>query len=135
MSLLARTFYGACLQCRTTPSTQRRTLIAITASVGAGARNLAHDVRRIQDGLNDIDPPEGGPSPKLAVDGICGPLTIGAITKFQHVVLGWADSRIDPAGPTLAALNNKRSSGLPVLDLDRQAIGQNNPPIIPSDQV
>lgn len=134
MSLLARASSGYCRECRTAPSPSRRSPVTITASVGAGGRNLAPDVLGVQDGLNDIEPPEGGPSPKLAVDGICGPLTIGAIATFQRRVLGWADSRIDPTGPTLAALNERRTSVPAVLGLDRQAVGQ-PPPALPSDQV
>jgi hypothetical protein len=39
------------------------------------------------------------------VDGICGKLTITAIHQFQLISFGRGDGRVDPGGPTLAALN------------------------------
>ena len=37
--------------------------------------NLPADVRRVQSLLNTFAPGDGGPDPKLAVDGIIGPAT------------------------------------------------------------
>lgn len=58
----------------------------------------------------------GGPQPRLAMDGIVGKLTIGAIHRFQARHLGWSDGRIDPDGPTLPRLRsysaNLDASGL-----------------------
>jgi hypothetical protein len=81
--------------------------IAIEGSVGAGGKNASTDVRTIQAALNDVSPENGGPSPALAVDGFIGPLTIAAIKKFQQKHVPVVDSRIDPHGPTLAALNDQ----------------------------
>jgi hypothetical protein len=78
---------------------------SIEASVGRGGRNLPDDVRAIQSALNAQDVADGGPSVKLAVDGLIGPLTIAAIEKYQRRQLGWADGRVDPDGPTIHALN------------------------------
>ena len=70
----------------------------LTASVGEGGRNLSGDVSAVQTRLNRVGPGDGGPIEPLAVDGICGPLTKGAIKRFQQryyqELLG--DGRIDP---------------------------------------
>ena len=65
----------------------------IKGSVGRGGRNNPDDVKAIQAALNAQDVADGGPSPKLAVDGIAGPLTTAAIEKYQRRHLGWADGR------------------------------------------
>jgi len=84
---------------------------SITASVGLGGANRAADVRAVQSLLNDVRPDRGGPVPPLDVDGLAGPLTNGAIGKFQRKQsLPAADSRVDPDGPTLQALNSERSN-------------------------
>lgn len=80
----------------------------IGASVGrSGGVNRAADVRIVQGLLNNVPPASGGPSPKLQVDGLCGPRTLDAIQKFQtrHFGMGGADGRVDPTGRTLAKLN------------------------------
>jgi hypothetical protein len=79
--------------------------VSIQGSVGRGGRNLPDDVKAIQAALNAQDPADGGPMVKLAVDGLVGPLTIGAIEKYQRHQFGWADGRVDPDGPTIHALN------------------------------
>jgi hypothetical protein len=83
----------------------------ITGSVGRGGRNGATDTRTVQTLLN---PHLGmlGVRP-LDVDGLCGPLTIDAITRYQTRVMkaSWADGRIDPGGPTLASLNSANAPG------------------------
>src|SRR5712672_3667063 len=112
MFLLARDpfFYGCTVHhLKSAPAPSPKSGISLTGSVGSGGRNLRPDVLQIQEALNAIDPSKGGPAPKLAVDGICGHFTITAIGKFQRSVLGWADLRVDPDGPTLAALNAKLS--------------------------
>jgi hypothetical protein len=83
--------------------------VSITGSVGVGGRNTPADVKAIQAALNDIPPSDGGPDPKLAVDGIAGPKTNKAIAKFQQRNIGWSDGRIDPGGPTLKAINARRA--------------------------
>ncbi|HEY4563369.1 MAG TPA: hypothetical protein VIJ36_10340, partial [Thermoanaerobaculia bacterium] len=37
--------------------------------------------------------------------GICGPLTIGAIRRFQQHHFGWQDGRVDVNNVTMAKLN------------------------------
>src|SRR4051812_19355144 len=70
----------------------------IGGSVGAGGSNGPRDVKTVQSLLNGIGPLEGGPDAMLAVDGIVGPLTLGAINKLQAAQFGWNDSRVDPNG-------------------------------------
>jgi len=84
--------------------------IVISASVGQGGRNIADDVFKIQYGLDQVPPIDGGPNPPLKIDGLCGPKTIGAIRAFQQKHFGWAgcDGRIDPGKQTLRMLNEKR---------------------------
>ena len=83
--------------------------VVIAASVGVGGKNLRQDVLIIQAALNDIEPSDGGPSPKLAVDGISGPQTAKAIAGFQWRAIAFVDLRIDPDGPTLRAINQRRA--------------------------
>ncbi len=84
---------------------------AITASVGAGGANRHNDVVTVQQLLNDVTPPRGGPVPLLTVDGLCGPKTTAAIRNFQtKQQLPVVDSRADPDGPTMQALNSERAN-------------------------
>jgi peptidoglycan hydrolase-like protein with peptidoglycan-binding domain len=76
----------------------------IQASVGFGGRNNTVDVMTAQYLLNCVPAARGGPSCELVIDGISGPLTMGAIRKFQSAALGRADGRIDPGGGTIRAL-------------------------------
>lgn len=89
--------------------------LRIGAAVGDGAPprvgNLDPDVRRVQQALNRFAPIEGGPVPKLVVDGRCGPLSRAAIRHFQ---LKWGlrnsvgkvvkDGIVDTEGPTIDRL-------------------------------
>src|SRR5262245_15788200 len=93
--------------------------IAITGSVGVGGQNRRPDVLAIQAALNDIEPADGGPTPKLKVDGIAGPLTAKAIAGFQRRAIPFVHSRIDPDGPTLEAINRRR--GLRSVDIHAMA--------------
>jgi len=90
----------------------------LSATVGRGARNLDQDVVNVQEMLNTVPTAEGGPAPRLDVDGLCGSKTTSAIQKFQVAQFGWhgADARVDPGGPTLVKLNEyeARSFGNPV---------------------
>jgi peptidoglycan hydrolase-like protein with peptidoglycan-binding domain len=100
----------------------------ITSSVGSGGVNRHADVRRVQDYLNVARSQDG--LPPIAVDGIVGPETIGAITAFQRGNTRVIDGRVDPHGPTIATLErivatvvetNLRKDMLQVLDdLDEQ---------------
>lgn len=86
-------------------------IIKITGSVGANGRNIPADVKAVQQRLNELSRP---PLAKLAVDGLVGPKTRGMIADFQKKVVGLQvpDSRVDPNGRTLAALNNAASESV-----------------------
>lgn len=81
----------------------------ITAPVGniTTAGNLYDDVVTVQELLNNVPTSEGGPQPRLDVDGNCGPKTRAAIQAFQLKQFGWslADGRVDPFKQTIARLN------------------------------
>jgi hypothetical protein len=81
--------------------------VEISATVGMRGVNRPVDVGAIQDALNRIPVPDGGPSPPLEVDSKCGPLTERAIQTFQLRHFGWAgaDGRVDPGKQTLAKIN------------------------------
>ncbi len=86
----------------------------LTASVGRmGGVNRPDDVTKVQKLLNKVPLTEGGPKVPLAVDGICGQKTIGAIQRFQLHHFGWkgADGRVDPYGPTIAKLDEYNVPG------------------------
>src|SRR3954454_9336784 len=69
----------------------------LTGSVGQGGVNRAGDVRNVQSRFNRVAPEDGGPDSMLDVDGLCGPLTRGAILHFQqHHPELLHDGRIDP---------------------------------------
>ena len=80
---------------------------SISASVGQNGVNREGDVRVVQQLLNQVPSTFGGPVPLLDIDGKCGPLTIGAIQRFQLHHFGWpgCDGRVDPGKQTLAKLN------------------------------
>lgn len=109
-----------CQQAEVSGTTPASGAVTIVASVGLGGVNRPDDVRKIQSLLNDVRPERGGPVPKLVVDGICGPLTRAAIHKFQTFMkMPVIDSRVDPDGPTLMALNsehlNASASSVPLI--------------------
>src|SRR5690242_1583738 len=82
--------------------------INMQGSVGRVGRNNPVEVKMIQSMLNSLPAMDGGPTSQLAVDGLVGPLTIGAITTFQRAArLRVADGRVDPLGPTIRALGVK----------------------------
>jgi len=64
--------------------------LGLKGAVGANARcrNFPDDVRKVQEALNRFPPNEGGPNPKLVVDGIVGPKTSAAIYAFQRKQFG-----------------------------------------------
>ncbi|HZZ80630.1 MAG TPA: hypothetical protein VFE62_19155 [Gemmataceae bacterium] len=80
--------------------------VAIDKAVGAGGANVAKDVVQIQRGLNHVLPELAGADPFLNDDGIVGPMTLGAIKKFQERNFGWFDSRVDPNNKTIALINH-----------------------------
>lgn len=83
--------------------------INISYSVGLGGRNHKMDVRTVQTRLNEL---MDNSRPHLKVDGISGSKTHGMIADFQESVLNfkWPDSRIDPNGKTLKAMNSPLSA-------------------------
>ena len=64
--------------------------LGLTAAVGPAGRcrNVQSDVRKVQAALNRFPAAEGGPDPKLEVDGIVGPKTSAAILAFQRKQFG-----------------------------------------------
>jgi hypothetical protein len=78
---------------------------SISASVGVNGANRRDDVVTVQELLNCIPAIKGGAEQSLTVDGWIGPLTVGAIRKFQQQQFGWADGRVDPNNVTIAKLN------------------------------
>ena len=87
----------------------------ISAPVGLSSRssrclNIPDDVRTVQRLLNRFPTIEGGPIPKLVVDGIIGPLTDKAIGHFQakwKIVSKYSkqpDHIVDPGGKTIDRL-------------------------------
>lgn len=83
--------------------------IGIMGSVGKGGKNGLLDVQAVQKRLNEL---MGTSRKPLAVDGKCGPKTIGMIMDFQKNVLGFQfpDGRVDPAMRTIRALNDPASA-------------------------
>src|SRR5438128_1789237 len=79
--------------------------IRLGASVGAGGRNQAEDVRNVQIALNAVSPFWAGPDPMLDEDGLSGPKTIAAIRRIQSKWTQSRDGRVDPGGPTIRVLN------------------------------
>lgn len=67
-------------------------------SVGKNGSNQADDVRTVQSLLNRVPLDRGGPSPALAVDGLCWSKTLAAIHRFQKTGCGfqWPDELIQP---------------------------------------
>lgn len=98
--------------CQLCDAPDRSADVTIQGSVGRGGRNRPDDIRTIQSALKGQDATAGGPSVKLAVDGVSSPLTIAAIEKCRRRQLGWADGRVDPDGPTIHKL--KGSGGVAV---------------------
>src|SRR5262249_58509756 len=96
--------------------------ITISQPVGEGpkASNRGDDVRTIQDALNQvtIKGAAGCAMPFLKVDGICGPKTNAAITRFQHAQFGKADGVIEPNKKGITRLNEIVS---PISDDDLRA--------------
>ncbi len=84
--------------------------ITIGASVGVGCANKYSDVVRIQTALNTFPQHWGGPFPKLATEGDCKTLTVGAIENLQQWQFGWKDGKISPGGVTMSRINEMLDS-------------------------
>jgi len=78
----------------------------MNGSVGLGGVNVKSDVVLVQTLLNSIPPRDAGPVARLVVDGIVGPLTIGAIQRYQKAKTKVVDGRVDVGGPTIKALSS-----------------------------
>lgn len=76
----------------------------IGGSVGAGGQNRSADVKLVQRLLNAVPKARSGPLSPLDVDGYCGPITNGAIKRFQSGNGCYADGRIDVGGKTQQVL-------------------------------
>ncbi len=83
----------------------------ISASVGKGGANRSNDVKAIQVAFNNVPISMSGAGDTLAVDGICGPMTLQAIADFQKRWMTIHDGRCDPAGPTLGLANSMAGVG------------------------
>jgi hypothetical protein len=95
--------------------------VQVLFSVGRMGVNRADDVRAIQGALSQAPVTQGGAMPPLKIDGICGPVTVGAIQHFQLRHFGRSDQRVDPNGPTLARLNELGLSGSVLAFTDQRA--------------
>jgi peptidoglycan hydrolase-like protein with peptidoglycan-binding domain len=103
----------------------------IGGSVGLGGKNFRADVQAVQELLNRVKVGQGGPLSPVAVDGMFGPETVGAITRFQKQNFSWGDGRVDPNGQTLARLNACADGAAPgAVGGPPAAFG---PPTTPSD--
>ncbi|MGE3535927.1 MAG: peptidoglycan-binding protein [Candidatus Tectimicrobiota bacterium] len=83
----------------------------ILAAVGRGAINRTDDVRLVQELLNaHLQPPQR----PLPVDGVVGSRMLAVIEDFQRRVVKMTspDGRVDPGGPTFAALTADASRSL-----------------------
>ncbi len=87
-------------------------MTTLSGSVGQGGRNNRDDIIKVQELLNRVPEPSGGPRVRLTPDGICGPLTLLAIKKFQwrqvlppRAPQTLPDGRVDPNGRSLQKLD------------------------------
>jgi peptidoglycan hydrolase-like protein with peptidoglycan-binding domain len=101
--------------------------LTMNGSVGIGGDNIWSDVILVQTLLNLIAPNQNQPQSSLAVDGIVGPMTIGAIIQYQSSNTPIVDGLVDVNGPT-------------IISLVRAAVAQNQLPSLlnfgpPSQQI
>jgi len=82
----------------------------IKNSVGTGGRNAVADVFFVQLLLNDWR--VRNQRNPIAVDGLVGQETVGAIEEFQRRVTGKVDGRVDPAGPAIEKLEEFHFQGI-----------------------
>lgn len=87
----------------------------IMRSVGRNGMNSPQDVKIVQQLLNQ-NASKMGMMQRLAVDGKVGPKTIGAIERYQKMVLKFnnIDGRVDPGGKTITSLNSGGGGGVPM---------------------
>lgn len=100
---------GSCIPASAIPASSGPIAISKPVGQGALARNIAQDVRTIQDALNQVTVKGfvGGPLPLLVIDGNKGPKTQAAINKFQQAQVKSIipDGLIEPGGKTILRLN------------------------------
>ena len=82
----------------------------LIGSVGLGVRSHMPDVKYVQTLLSDWLLVRN--QVPLVVDGLCGPLTDGAIRQFQRVETGIVDGRVDPGGPSIKKLEFRHMENL-----------------------
>jgi hypothetical protein len=78
----------------------------ISQSVGKDGVNATDDVFMVQMLLNQVSAEAGGPVATLEVDGLVGPKTISAISRFQQRHLGFQDGLVEPGRNTIKRLND-----------------------------
>lgn len=111
----ALVFNASCLCTKqslgSTPTPSKLTISApVGATTALRVRNLAGDTRKVQEALNRFLPRDGGPEPKLKIDGICGPLTKATILSLQNKynltpkASDTPDGIVDLEGPTIDRL-------------------------------
>jgi hypothetical protein len=82
----------------------------ISQSVGRDGANLRREVQYVQALLNVFRTERG--QTQLDLDGLVGPLTIGAIEEFQTAVTGIVDGRVDPGAQAVTALEQQTAGVL-----------------------
>jgi hypothetical protein len=82
----------------------------ISQSVGRDGANLRREVQYVQALLNVFRTERG--QTLLDLDGLVGPLTIGAIEEFQTAVTGIVDGRVDPGAQAVTALEQQTAGVL-----------------------
>lgn len=105
--------------------------VMLDSSVGYHGGNSRGDVIAIQSSLNSVLPSLGGAIEVLNEDGLAGPKTQNAILRFQTHWVKFRDSRIDPDGATLRALNGAVGAaftGFPAGPLLQTASATTKPP-------
>lgn len=99
--------WNVCRSFEYTPSAGGGGTVSIQSPVGLNGINRPADVLEIQKALNRVPAVQGGADPQLDEDGLCGPLTRGAIRTFQAKQFPQTppDSRIDPKQRTIGRIN------------------------------
>jgi hypothetical protein len=101
-------------------------VLSTSGSVGRGGDNHPADVRLIQGLLNLVPRQNGGPEQKLAVDGLVGPMTIVAISRYQSANLGFSDGRVDARNKTIRHLIGFLLSRQPIPDQPGMSVATAN---------
>jgi peptidoglycan hydrolase-like protein with peptidoglycan-binding domain len=118
--LLSKASFADCAACGEVITTR-----PIKSTVGGFANAPTDDTLIVQQMLNAIPAASGGPVVALKVDGICGPKTRAAISRFQSRNLGFSDGRVDPGGKTIRVLVDmiQDSPAIPLGTIGAQQLG------------